>query len=355
MFRYSIKKENGKTYKYISAIFLKINILNTRNKIGRIDDLALRIYDANQSPENSYMFFATKIYDKTFSLEAISKGNGSIFSAISVLNKSDYSTVLELNPEEGSYPEIQSCNVVIDLIYLSTKKEWCSIGTYNLHSFFKEEIKDQDVLIYTSTHSWSLKRNIQTTQTDISNNLYNKLHYKHFPFNKMEITNYIKRITNIFNKTVKTIYNITMIAVLHIFYNFIILPILSIKQKWLKHIMQKITLQQEKQKNTDEQFQAIFYELEKIIHKINLQSNSKQKIDITKNSKQEFTINYLSQELKFYHKNNYIKVFNQNKQTLFTIELMRPFLTIKLCKLNNKLMTTKTCCIKVIEVIYVGE
>jgi len=169
MFRYTLKIEQNKTYKYISAIFLKINILNTRNKIGRIDDIALRIYDANQSSENSYMFFATTIYDKTFSLESIAKGNGSIFSAISVLNKSDYSTVLELTPEDDCHPEIHSSNVVIDLIYLSTKKEWCSVGTYNLHSIIKEEIKDQDIIMYTSTHSWSLKRNIKTIPGDINN------------------------------------------------------------------------------------------------------------------------------------------------------------------------------------------
>jgi len=79
----------------------------------------------------------------------------------------------------------------------------------------------------------------------------------------------------------------------------------------------------------------MFYKFEKIVNKINKKSNIKQRIEIIKNNEQEFTINYRSLELKFYHENNYIKVCNQSKQKLFNIELITSLPKIKLCKVEN--------------------
>ncbi|KHT23478.1 hypothetical protein [Pectobacterium carotovorum] len=123
---------SGMRGKSLKSIIFQIEIINSRNKIGRIDDFAIMIYNDTTTQPHPYMLYAENILDRLPSKPtSFDKEKFNFFSPLSILGRSTKNTVIEFTPEQYGkvYIPIDSY-LKMELLYSLPNKKWKIAGKY---------------------------------------------------------------------------------------------------------------------------------------------------------------------------------------------------------------------------------
>jgi hypothetical protein len=142
---------------YLKSFICSLDIFNHRNKVGRIDDFMIRIYNSGQINATVYNIFpGTQLDELPRSSADIGSLGKSPGTPISVPNKSGKKTVIEFVGDKystcGINPEETIC---FELHYKDHKGKWIKADEYTLEGRFeKPEIAGSDKVY--SLNLWEL-------------------------------------------------------------------------------------------------------------------------------------------------------------------------------------------------------
>lgn len=128
----------------ISSISIRIEVYNARNKIGSIDNFAIRIYNPHSiNPKTSILYSENEL--SRWPSDPIDFINmpKSRFCAISILGRSRVSIPIEFVPEFGGSVIVNLRNLKIDVLYKKDSRNWIHINSY---SFFAVQDSENEVL-----------------------------------------------------------------------------------------------------------------------------------------------------------------------------------------------------------------
>jgi len=355
-FRYKKKDENpyvnGRT---LESVILKIEALNGRNKIGRIDDFAIRIYDSKATSPSGYMLFSENVLERLpRKISALNDNEITSFSPVSILGKSNTSFVVEFKPEKYISMILNpEGDLKLDLLYYLPKKGWKLVGTF-LPYYFKRHDDKEDP---NGVIEYSLLDNA-VTRTEASKSLqkpkvgiYKGISGKYLGFYLMKPVWFLKRLATYPVKVFKLVYALFEVLVRQVLTHLIVFPLIKLKSKSLPRIQVK-SAKAHLLEDTKLSLKQCRGYIEKIANKINAKADSRAKI-IIEDSENGFSIHRGRLEVKFYKSGDgHIRandIGGYPQMFTFAMELVEYPFGIRLWNVNNKVMTVKSACIHIMD------
>ncbi len=341
--------------KSLESVILNIETINTRNKIGRIDDFAIRVYNPRATYPHEYMLYAENVLEELPSnTSKLDKVEANSFSSISILGRSNTNIVVEFKPEKYMGVSLNpEGSLKLDLIYYLPKKGWKTAGTFTPH-YFKGRNDEEDP---NGIVEYSLL-DIAVTREEASNSLkrpqigiYKGISGKYVGFYLMKPIWFLKRLVTYPLKVVKLIAALIEITARQISSHCLVLPLINLKSKSLPrltisfgrtHLIDDTQLSLKKCRKN----------IEAITKKINAKADSKAGIT-TSDIHNGFSIRRGKLEVKFRQSGNgYIQVTDTggyDQMFTFTMELVEFPFGIRLWRVNKKIMTLKSACIQIMD------
>lgn len=342
---------------YLDSIICKIDIHNKRNKIGNINDLALRIYNCDSTnPHDSNYFAFYELINFPESKNEIAQIKKSVFSSLSVLAKSKSAFSLEFSVKDNPHILDPSRDIIIELYYKEHDAKWIKVDGLCLFPYDKSPTELNEKIIYDfSILNWDISRNkLKKSLSRPESRLYKGITDKYLKYWLLKpYYLLIKRPFYIIINLLKTIYLLIEIFVKYIWDNIIILPIVLYKSKTVERI-RFTSGKPELVEPTDKAIQKMVKIFEYFSEKI----NSKTKIDkaklivTTKNG--DIRILRDKQSLKLYKSGDgHIVVHDEigfNHRLIYYLELHKFVFGIKIWKMNKKkYYTLKSVCVKILD------
>lgn len=355
-FRYKTEEKHpiikGRT---LESIILKIEAINGRNKIGRIDDFALRIYDSSSTLPSGYMLYAENVAERLPSKHAFFKNDDfNSFSPISILGRSTKNFVIEFKPEKymGSIINPEG-RLKLDLLYYLPEKGWRFIGTFMPYYYKDHNVQESpdgnieyslmDNTVIRGEAAKSLKQPVVSIYKGISGK------YVGFYLRKPFYT--LRKIIYYPLKVIKLIGALLAVSFRQILSYCIVLPLINFKSKKLPSIQFR-SPRTHLVSDTTAAFESCRYNIGEIVNKINSMADSKAQITI-QNEASDFTIQRAKLQVKFYKAGDgYIRANDTNgypQMFVFSMELVEYPFGLRLWKVNNKIMTMKSACIHIMD------
>jgi hypothetical protein len=128
-------------YSHLSAMICQFEIFNHRNKLGRIEDLLIRIYDSRELEAT-----VLHLYPASF-LDTMPNSRDDILDAkrvppapIAIPNKSSKTAVIEFAQEQLHTGTVKPSGYLkIEALYKSANGKWLKLGAFSLHAGFNEK------------------------------------------------------------------------------------------------------------------------------------------------------------------------------------------------------------------------
>jgi hypothetical protein len=375
---------------YTSSIFVKVDIINTRNKVGKIDDFALRIYDDNSTSPNSDMFFATYKLGNVFSPNIILDNSlKELFASIPMPNKSIISQVVEFQPETCSRPYIKGKSLKVDLIYYGVASGWKLIKTFSLYCHNTIEKKRNDTIVeYSIMDIMTIRGKVKHSIKKPKTAFYKGLTDKYLGIYIRQPWYFIKAKFLYPVKVGKLLVDVTKIATLCVWSKCIMLPIIISKSRKIPRL-NIICGRQHLVNDTNKALQIMYKNIKSILKKFNDKCESDAKITISSFEEEvnNFIVSRGNLSVKFYksgdghiHIQEYYgyssatvqnplfkdihnspnnkalqrKVNTQGKcgnRIKFSMEIIEYPLGIRLWKIEGKVMSLRTACIYIIDYV----
>lgn len=355
-FRYKIEEKHpiikGRT---LESVILKIEAINGRNKIGRIDDFALRIYDSSSTLPSGYMLYAENVSERLPSNHTFFKVDDfNSFSPISILGRSSKNFVVEFKPEKymGSIINPEG-KLKLDLLYYLPGKGWRFVGTFMPYYFKDQNVQESldgnieySLMDYTVIRGGAPKSLKQPVV-----GLYKGISGKYMGFYLRKSFYTIRKIIYFPLKLIKLMWILFAVSFRQISSYCIVLPMINFKSKKLPslqfhHPRARLV------SDTTAAFESCREHISEIANKINAKADSKAQITI-QNGASDFTIQRGKLQVKFYKSGDgYIRANDTDgypQMFAFSIELVEYPLGIRVWKLNNKNMTIKSACIHIMD------
>ena len=346
------KKQNS--IRKIKSIILQVEILNDRSKIGRVDDLSIRIYNSRTTEPYAYMLFATSTFEKLPSTPSLLDVGGSFaFSPISIMGRSAKNVVIEFK-SENNFDVIlsQSGSIQMELLYYSNKK-WKPAGNFRPHNFNEHHSSTEciDTIEYSLLDSSVYRKQASKALKFPKTSMYKGISGKFLRQNlhrpvwlAKKLSSYPLKIFNLAIESVKLILR-------HIYYKCLALPLVNKKSKKIPRIQIR-SARKHLIEDTNKAFDKCKKSITSIAERINLDADEDAKIYITSHT-DNFTLRRSSLEIKFYRSGDgYLRVNDSDGfpyKFSFALTLVEFPLGIRLWKLNEKFMTIESACICIMD------
>lgn len=337
--------------KPLKSIIFQIEVINGRNKIGRIDDFAIRIYNESTTQPKTFMLYAENMLDRLPSKpSSFDREKFNFFSPLSILSRSTKNTVIEFTPKQhmSIYVSTDS-RLKMELLYALPNKKWKIARVYNLFHFSSRE-KNSDLQIieeYSLLDNIVERNKIERTLKQPVSGLYRGVSGKFIGIYLRKPFYFIKRAIKYPFKIISLIINLIILGVKHITFTRLILPLINKKSKNLPQLI--FTNPREHLKiDTTTTLINLKEKTQRIINKINKNANDEAKITLSVTN-EGFHIQRGKLTIKFYRSGDgHITIQDTGdypQRFLFTMELHEYPFGIRLWKVNNKIMTTDSACV----------
>ncbi|WAL78737.1 hypothetical protein [Shewanella sp. DAU305] len=339
----------------LESLILKIEAINGRNKIGRIDDFAVRVYDSRATLPSGYMLYAENVLERLPSISSsFEKDEFHSFSPVSILGRSTKNIVIEFKTEKYMGAAINpEGSLKMDLLYYLPKKGWRTVGTFSPY-YFKGNNSQEDpngIIEYSLLDNAVIRKEATKSLKQPEIGIYNGISGKYIGFYLMKPVWFLKRMATYPIKVIQLMGALMEALIRQVSSYCIVLPLIKLKSKTLprmqfgnprSHLVGDTTATLEKCKNN----------IEKIAEKINSKADSKAKITI-RNENSGFSVQRGGLEVKFYKSGDgHIRAIDTGgypQMFTFSMELVEYPFGLRLWKVNNKIMTVKSACIHVID------
>lgn len=147
---YLIYRNNNANYTYLSSLVIQFEIFNHRNKLGRIEDVFVRIYDSRQLEASILDLFPIATLDEMpLSREEVTLAKRVPPAPMAVLNKSSRTLTLELAQEKLSHGAISpSAYLNFEARYKNSSGKWKRFAKISLHAEYEENSIHGDATVY---------------------------------------------------------------------------------------------------------------------------------------------------------------------------------------------------------------
>ncbi len=342
---------SGMRGKLLKSIIFQIEIINGRNKIGRIDDFAIRIYNDSTTQPQVYMLYAESVLDRLPSKPtSFDKEKFNFFSPLSILGRSTKNTVIEFTP--GQYGKIHiptDSYLKMELLYALPNKKWKIAGKYIPNQFtdYEKDNSLQGIAEYTLLDKTVERNKIGKTLKQPPSALYKGISGKQIGYYLRKPIWITKKIVSYPFKILKVIIDILILSVRHIIFINLILPLINKKSQKLPKLSFGFPRAHLKN-DTTKTIMRLKEKSQEIADNINKTADSAAQIKILPNS-QGFSIQRAKLTIKFYPSGEgHITVQDTDgypQKFLFSMQLYEYPFGIRLWKVNNKVMTVDSACI----------
>lgn len=344
--------EKGRT---LESVILKIEAINKRNKIGRIDDFAIRVYDSRATSPSGYMLYSENVLDKLPSKTSDLSGNEiNSFSPVSILGKSNTSFVVEFRPEKYMGITLNpEGSLKLDLLYYLPKKGWRRVGTFMPHYFKGHNDKEDPngAIEYSLLDNSVRRKEASKSLKEPEVGIYKGISGKYIGFYLMKPVWFLKRMATYPIKVLNLIYALFEMLLRQVAAHFIVLPLIKLKSKSLPR-MKFGPAKAHLIEDTNLSLKQCRHNIEKISNKINSKADSTAEITI-EDSGDGFSIRRGGLEVKFYKSGDgHIRANDTGgypQMFTFSMELVEYPFGIRLWRVNKKVMTVKSACIHVMD------
>lgn len=355
-FRYKIEEKNPMTQgKSLESVILKIEAINERNKIGRIDDFAIRIYDSRATFPSGYMLYSENVLEQLPSKSSyFEKDELGSFSPVSILGRSTKNIVVEFKPRKYMSVTLNpEGGLKLDLLYYLPKKGWRTVGSF-MPYYFKGHNEQEDpngVIEYSLLDNSVTRESARDSLKPPKVGIYKGISGKYISFYLMRPVWAIKNITTYPLKVFKLIGALVEALFRQITSYCLILPLINLKSKTLPR-MQFRPARAHLIKDTEAALIKCKKNIGKIANKINSKADSKAQITI-RDENSSFNIQRGRLEVKFYKSGDgHIRANDTGgypQMFTFSMELVEYPFGFRLWKVNNKIMTIRSACIHVMD------
>lgn len=338
----------GRTLK---SIIFQIEITNGRNKIGRIDDFAIRIYNDSTTQPQAYMLYSEHILDRLPSKPAsFDKEKINSFSPLSILGRSTKNTVIEFTPGQNGKIHIPTDSYLkMELLYALPNKKWKIAGKYTPGKFAdcEKDNSSQDVVEYTLLGNTVERNKIEKILKQPPSALYKGVSGKQIDYYLRKPIWATKKIVSYPFKVLKVIVDVFILIVRHVIFTTLILPLINKKSQKLPRLTFGFPRAHLKS-DTEKTLIRLKEKSQEIADNINKNADSAAQIKIIPDSR-GFSIQRAKLTIKFYPSGEgYITVQDTDgypQKFLFSMQLYEYPFGIRLWKVNNKVMTVDSACI----------
>ncbi len=355
-FRYKTEEKNPAIQgRSLESVVLKIEAINRRNKIGRIDDFAIRIYDSRATFPFGYMLYAENVFEQLpCKASYFEKGEFSSFSPASILGRSTKNIVVEFKPEKYIGTTLNTDgNLKLDLLYYLPKKGWKTSGSFMPYYFkgHNEQENPNGVIEYSLLDNSITRKEAANSLKSPKVGIYKGISGKYIGFYLMKPVWVIRNIAIYPLKVFKLIGALVEALFRHIASYCVILPLINFKSKKLPR-MQFLPARAHLIKDTEAALKKCRHNIDKIAKKINAKADSKAQITI-RDENSSFIIQRGNLEVLFYKSGDgHIRANDTGRYPqmfTFSLELVEYPFGLRLWKVNNKIMTIRSACIHVMD------
>lgn len=337
--------------KPLKSIIFQIEVINGRNKIGRIDDFAIRIYNQSTTQPKTFILYAENILDRLPSKPTFfDKEKFNLFSPLSILGRSTKNTVVEFTPERYRSVYVPTDGYLkMELLYALPNKKWKVAGTYTPHHFVTHNKSDelQGVMEYSLLDNAVERDKVEKVFKQPESGLYKGISGKYIGIYLRKPIYFIKKVIKYPFKIINLFVTLIILSAKHIIFTKLILPLINRKSKSLP----RLTFSNPRahlKNDTIKTLNRLKEKSQEIIDKINKQANDEAKIILT-TINEGFSIQRGKLTIKFYYSGDgHITVQDTDgypQRFLFTMKIYEYPFGIKLWKVNNKIMTTDSACV----------
>lgn len=336
-------------------MILKVEAFNRRNKIGRIDDFAIRVYDSRATSPSGYMLYAENVLEQLPSKASdLSSDELSSFSPVSILGKSNTNFVVEFKPEKYMGVTLNpEGSLKLDLLYYLPKKGWKRVGTFMPYYFRGNDDKEDpnEAIEYSLLDNAVTRKEASESLNDPEVGIYKGISGKYRGFYLMKPIWLLKRVAMYPVKVFKLVYALLVLFLRQISDHLIVLPLIKLKAKKLPR-MQFKSAKSHLIEDTKSSLKQRRDNIEKISNKINAKADSKAEITIS-DSYYGFIIRRGGLEVKFYKSGDgHIRANDTGgypQMFTFSMELFEYPFGIRLWRVNKKNMSIRSACIHVMD------
>ena len=349
------EKQSSIKVRSLEFVILNIDAINKRNKIGRIDDFAIRVYDSRSTCPSGYILYAENVLDELPSNTAkLDKNESNSFSTVAILGRSNTNLVVEFKPEKYIGVSLNpEGRLKLDVLYYLPKKGWKTVGTFTPYYFkgHNDEENPNGIIEYSLLDNSITRADVSKSLKDPKAGIYKGVSGKYLGFYLMKPVWFCKRLVTYPLKVIKLTAALLELTVRQISSHCVVLPLINLKSKSLPrmqfglakaHLIDDTVLSLKKCREN----------IETISKKINAKADSKAEITIS-NSQDGFIIRRGGLDVKFYKSGDgHIRANNTGgypHMFTFSMELVEYPFGIRLWKVNKKIMTVKSACIHVMD------
>ncbi|HDR2789610.1 TPA: hypothetical protein QCJ61_003712 [Enterobacter asburiae] len=336
--------------KALESIIFQIEVMNSRNKIGRINDFAIRIYNQSSTQPQEFLLYAKNILDRLPSKPtSLDKEKFNLFSPLSILGRSTKNTVIEFAPEPHRTINIPTdCYLKMELLYLLPNRKWKIAGAYNPSATMGRETNTLKGFVEYSLIDNAIERDeIKKILKRPKSSLYNGVSGKHIGIYLRKPIWITKRAIAFPFKVLKLITDSIIVYVRHIILTKLILPLINKKSKKLPRVNIGFPNAHLREDATNT-LNKIKIKLQEIIDRINKHADKEAKITISSESS-GFSMQRGRLTIKFYSPGDgHITAQDDNgypHKFLFSMKLIEYPFGKRLWKVNDKNMTIDSACI----------
>ncbi|MFP6562377.1 hypothetical protein WJ542_29355 [Paraburkholderia sp. B3] len=151
---YLVYKKNKADYTYLSSLVIQFDIFNHRNKLGRVEDIFLKIYDSRMLEASVLdLFPIANLEEMPISREDVISVKRLPPAPFAVPNKSSKTIVLEMAQEKLHHGAISpSAYLNLEAFYKNPVGKWKKFAKLSLYAGFEESSTHGDATV----HNFSL-------------------------------------------------------------------------------------------------------------------------------------------------------------------------------------------------------
>ncbi|MEN4520584.1 hypothetical protein [Pantoea agglomerans] len=335
----------------IKSIIFQIEVINGRNKIGRIDDFAIRIYNQSTTKPMTHMLYAENILDRLPSKATFfNKEKDNFFSPLSVLGRSTKNIVIEFTPDLYMDVHVPDGGFLkMELLYALPNNKWKIAGIYTPHHFknHKEDETSKEVVEY-SLLDYAVRRGkAKNILKEPESGLYKGVSGKYLGIIFRKPIWFIRKTLKYSLSIIKLMIDAIVLCVKHLISTKIIIQLINKKSKRLPGI--KISnARAHLGADTVNALNDLKKKSNEIIKEINSNADNLAQIKLT-SDQEGFFIQRARLTIRFYKSGDgHITVQDTEgypQKYRFSMELCEYPFGIRMWKVNNKIMSLDTACV----------
>lgn len=151
---YLVYAKNKADYTYLSSLVVQFEVFNHRNKLGRIEDVFVRIYDARQLEASILdLFPIASLEEMPINREGVILAKRLPPAPLAIPNKSSKTLILEMAQEKFFHGAISpTAYLNLEAMYKNPAGRWKRFARFSLHAEYEESSTHGEFVV----HNFSL-------------------------------------------------------------------------------------------------------------------------------------------------------------------------------------------------------